>query len=69
MTMPRKISYGVLIATLVAAAWLHLGPLLLAALFSYFALHKLHAATKRKWLSLVAFVICLVAIAYESRLC
>jgi hypothetical protein len=45
MTTPRKISYGVLIATLVAAAWLHLGPLLLAALFSYFALHKLHAVT------------------------
>ena len=39
MTTPRKISYGVLIATLVAAAWLHLGPLLLAVLFSYFALH------------------------------
>jgi predicted PurR-regulated permease PerM len=66
MSTPRKISYGVLIATLVAAAWLHLGPLLLAALFSYFALHKLHAVTNRKWLSLVAFVICLVAIAYAA---
>jgi predicted PurR-regulated permease PerM len=66
MSTPSKISYGVLIATLVAAAWLHLGPLLLAALFSYFALQKLHAVTNRKWLSLVAFMICLIAIAYAA---
>src|SRR3984893_2099712 len=66
MSTPTRASYAVLIATLIAAAWLHLGTLLLAAFFSYFALRKLHAATKRKWLSLVLFVICLVGIAYAS---
>jgi predicted PurR-regulated permease PerM len=66
MSTPTKVSYGVLLATLVVAAWLHLGPLLLAAFFSYFALRKLHAATNRKWLSLILFVVCLVGIAYAA---
>src|ERR1700746_373632 len=66
MSTPIKVSYGVLIATLIVAAWLHLGTLLLAAFFSYFALRKLHAATRRKWLSLILFVICLVGIAYAA---
>ena len=66
MSTPTRVSYGVLIATLIAAAWLHLGALLLASFFSYFALCKLHAATKRKWLSLILFLICLVGIAYAA---
>src|SRR5436853_355961 len=66
MSTPAKISYGVVIATLIAAAWLHLGPLVLAVFFSYFALRKLHQATQRKWLSLILFLICLVAIAYAA---
>jgi len=66
MSTPIKVSYGVLIATLIVVAWLHLGTLLLAAFFSYFALRKLHAVTKRKWLSLILFVICLVGIAYAA---
>ena len=66
MSTPIKVSYGVLIATLIVAAWLHLGTLLLAAFFSYFTLRKLHAVTKRKWLSLILFVICLVGIAYAA---
>jgi predicted PurR-regulated permease PerM len=66
MSVPSKISYGVLVATFVVAAWLHLGPLLLAAFFSYFALRKLHAITKRKWLSFILFLICLVAIGYGA---
>ena len=66
MSVPTKVSYGVLIATLVVAAWLHLGTLLLAAFFSYFALYKLHAATQRKWLSVILFIICLVGIAYAA---
>jgi len=66
MSTPRKISYGVLVATLIAAAWLHLGPLLLAAFFAYFALRKLYAATSRKWLSLLLFLVGLVAIAYGA---
>jgi predicted PurR-regulated permease PerM len=66
MSTPAKISYGVVVATLVVAAWLHLGPLVLAAFFSFFALRKLQAATKRKWLSLILFLISLVAIAYAA---
>jgi predicted PurR-regulated permease PerM len=66
MSTPTRVSYGVLIATLIAAAWLHLGTLLLASFFSYFALRKLHAATRRKWLSLILFLICLVGIAYAA---
>ena len=66
MSVPTKISYGVLVATLILAAWLHLGPLLLAALFSYFALRKLHAGTNRKWLSFILFLICVVGIAYAA---
>ena len=66
MSTPTKVSYGVVIATLIVAAWLHLGTLLLAAFFSYFALSKLHAVTKRKWLSLILFVICLVGITYAA---
>src|SRR6266404_1418687 len=66
MSVPTKVSYSVLIATLLVAAWLHLGPLLLAAFFSFFALRKLQAATNRKWLSVILFLICLVGIAYAA---
>lgn len=66
MSTPRKVSYGVLVATLIVAAWLHLGPLLLAAFFAYFALRKLYAVTKRKWLSMILFLIGLVGIAYAA---
>src|SRR5262249_2530921 len=66
MSVPTKISYGVLIAALIVAAWLHLGPLLLAAFFAYFALRKLQTATNRKWLSIVLFLIGLVGIAYAA---
>jgi predicted PurR-regulated permease PerM len=66
MSTPAKISYGVVVATLVVAAWLHLGTLLLAAFFSYFALTKLYAATRRKWISVILFLICLVGITYAA---
>ena len=66
MSTPRKISYGVVLATLIVAAWLHLGPLLLAAFFAYFALRRLYLATKRKWLSLILFLIGLVGITYAA---
>jgi len=66
MSVPTKISYGVLIAALIVAAWLHLGPLLLAAFFAYFALRKLQTATNRKWLSIVLFLIGVVGIAYAA---
>src|SRR5919108_3312008 len=63
MSTPTKVSYGVLVAAFVLAAWLHLGALLLSAFFAYFALHSLHRAVKRKWLAFVLFLIALVAIA------
>ena len=66
MSGPTKISYGVLVATLIVAAWLHLGPLLLAAFFSYFALKKLQAATNQKWVSFILFLVGLVGIAYAA---
>jgi len=63
MTMPRRISYGVLAFTLVLAGALHLGAPLLAVLFSYFALHNLLALTKKKWLAFVLFVLVVGGIA------
>jgi predicted PurR-regulated permease PerM len=66
MSTPTRVSYGVLVATLIVAAWLHLGPLLLGAFFSYFALRKLQEATNRKWLSLILFLIGLVGITYGA---
>src|SRR5437588_9881139 len=66
MSAPAKISYGVVVATVIVAAWLHLGPLLLAAFFAYFALRKLFSATKRKWISMILFLIGLVGIAYAA---
>jgi hypothetical protein len=66
MSVPTKISYGVLVAMLVVAAWLHLGPLVLGAFFSYFALRKIYAATNRKWISVVLFIVGLVGITYAA---
>jgi predicted PurR-regulated permease PerM len=66
MSTPGKISYGVLIATFVMAAALHLGGLLLSAFFAYFALRTLFRAVNRKWLAFVLFLIALVGIAYAA---
>ena len=60
MNTPRKVSYGVLIATFILAAWLHLGPLLLGAFFAYFALRRLQSVAHRKWISFILFLIALV---------
>lgn len=49
---------------LVLVGLLHLGPPLLALLFSYFALRKLQGLTKRKWLALILFLLVVAAIAY-----
>jgi predicted PurR-regulated permease PerM len=66
MTTAARISYGVLALTLVLAGLLHLGPALLAILFSYFALRKLLALTKRKWLALILFVLLVAGICYAT---
>src|SRR6266404_5773262 len=63
MLTPRRISYAVLVFMLVLAGWLHLGPPLLAILFSYFALSKLLALTKNKWIALILFLLVVAGIA------
>ena len=45
---------------------LHLGPPLLALLFSYFALRKLQVLAKRKWFALILFVVVAAAIVYAA---
>jgi predicted PurR-regulated permease PerM len=55
MITPTRLSYGVLVATIILAGLLHLGVPLLVVLFSYFALRQLHFLTKRKWLALILF--------------
>jgi len=66
MSTPTKVSYGVLAATFVLAAWLHLGALLLSAFFAYFALRTIYRGVNRKWLAFMFFLIGLVAIAYGA---
>lgn len=66
MTTPTRISYLVLALTLVLAGVLHLGAALLALLFSYFALRKLAALTKNKWLALILFLFLAASIAYAT---
>ena len=63
MLTPRRISYAVLVFMLVLAGWLHLGPPLLAILFSYFALCKLLALTKKRWIALILFLLIAIGIA------
>ena len=66
MRMPARISYAFLALTLVLAGVLHLGPALLALLFSYFALWKLVTLTKKRWLALILFVLLAAGIAYAA---
>ena len=57
MSTSTRLSYGLLALTLILSGLLHLGGPLLVAFFSFFALRKLFALTKRKWLALVLFVL------------
>src|ERR1700730_289867 len=66
MTVPARLSYGVLALTLVLAGWVHLGPPLLGVLFSYFVLQQLRVHTKRKWLALVLIVLVAGPIAFGA---
>ena len=68
MSTPARVSFGVFALTLVLVGWLHLSTLLMAVLFSYFALSKLHGATRRwtahKWPAVVLFVVAIVVVGY-----
>jgi predicted PurR-regulated permease PerM len=60
MTKPVRISYWFIAATFLLVGLLHLGTPLLAALFSFFLLEKLHFV-RNKWLAIGLFVLILVA--------
>ena len=60
-----RVSYGLMVLTLVMAGWLHLAAPLLAILFASLALNKLHFFQRwGKVLALVMFLILLSAVAY-----
>jgi len=58
---PERVSYVVMLLLFAATVWLGLGPLLLAALFSYLALRGLQFGGRvSKWLAVLLFVTLLV---------
>ncbi|HOX59500.1 MAG TPA: AI-2E family transporter [Candidatus Paceibacterota bacterium] len=62
---PARVSYLVILATFVLVGWFHMATPLLAALFSYLALTKLHFLKRGgKWLAVVLFLILLSAATY-----
>src|SRR5438477_10646864 len=62
---PARISYGFVAGALVLIGWLHLATPLLAVLFAYLALTKLHFLKHRgKWAPVVLFIFVLTALAY-----
>src|SRR5437588_2598043 len=63
MLTPRRISYAMLVFMLVLAGCLHLGSPLLAILFSYFALSKFLALTKKRWIAFILFLLVAIGIA------
>jgi predicted PurR-regulated permease PerM len=60
MSKQKKISYSVMLVTFILAGWMTMAPLLLAALFSYFALTKLRFGNRLgKWAAVVLFLVLL----------
>src|SRR3989454_10111206 len=65
LTQSARFSYGFVAGALVLIGWLHLATPLLAALFAYLALTKLHFLKHRgKWAPIVMFLFLLTAMAY-----
>lgn len=62
-SLPARVSYWLIALMLVVVGWLHLTTPLLAALFSFFVLSKLHFGRNR-WLAVTVFTIVLLGIAY-----
>ena len=62
-TRPVVVAYLVILGVLGMAAWLHLGTLIVAVLFSLFILKKLNFA-HRKWLAITLFLVFVVAAGY-----
>lgn len=63
LAKPARVSFMVIALTLLLVGWLHLATPLLAVLFSYFFLQKLHFV-KSKWLAVALFGVALLGIAY-----
>src|SRR6266542_624706 len=63
MTRPARISYWVLVLTMVFVGWLHLATPFLAVLFSYFIVSKLQFG-RRRWLAVSLFLVVLLGFAY-----
>jgi predicted PurR-regulated permease PerM len=57
---PARFSFALMVALVVLAAWLRLGPLLLATLFSFLALEML-TFRGRKWLALLLYGVAIAA--------
>ncbi len=61
MTKPARISYVVMAVALVLIAWLHLGVLVLTALFGYFALGKLRMGFSKHFAVALYLIVIVVA--------
>ncbi len=67
MTQQRRISYVVMLVLFLLAGWLHMVSLLMAALFSYFALTKLRFSNRLgKWPTVVLFAILVAGIVFAT---
>jgi predicted PurR-regulated permease PerM len=58
---PARFSFALMVALVVVAAWLRLGPLLLATLFSYLVLEFL-TFRGRKWLAVALYIVAIAAL-------
>jgi predicted PurR-regulated permease PerM len=61
LTTSARISFGIMAVLLVLIAWLHLGTLVLTAMFGYFAMH-LFSFGRSKTLGVVVYLFAVVAI-------
>ena len=61
MTLPTRLSYGIVLLLLIAADYLNVATPLVTVFFSYFALRKLDLG-ERKWVGVALFLIVLTAI-------
>lgn len=62
LTTSARISFGIMAVLLVLIAWLHLGTLVLTAMFGYFAMH-LFSFGRSKTLGVALYLVAVVAIA------
>src|SRR5258705_6555144 len=65
LTKSARFTYGFMAVALVLIGWLHLAPPLIAGLFAYLALTKLHFLKHRgKWVPVVLLLFLLAAMSY-----